>query len=107
MFVRVINPTKAHICRGGKELVVLVPLLSTPDCSDAVTVRYRTALNRTGADFHHPILPPSQAYERLRVALSPGTRVIQCQHPDGGISLPVHEPKHDERPALLLQIQAR
>ena len=49
------------LCYG---LVVLVPLLSTPDYSDAVTVRYRTALRRTGADFHRPILPPSQAHER-------------------------------------------
>ena len=49
------------LCYG---LVVLVPLLSTPDYSDAVTVRYRTALLRTGADSHRPILPPSQAHER-------------------------------------------
>jgi hypothetical protein len=48
----------------GYGLVVLVPLPSTPDCSDAVAVRYRTALRRTGADLHRPILPPSQAHER-------------------------------------------
>src|SRR6266704_4225444 len=47
-------------------LVVLVALLSTPDCSDAVTVRYRTVHHRTEADFHRPIPSPSQAHERDR-----------------------------------------
>jgi hypothetical protein len=47
-------------------LVVLVPVLSTPCCHDAVPVRYRTALRRTGADFHRPIPTPSQAHERTR-----------------------------------------
>ena len=50
-----------NLCYG---LVVLVPLLSTPCCHDAVTVRYRTALHRTGADFHCSIPTPSQAHER-------------------------------------------
>ena len=49
------------LCYG---LVVLVPLLSTPCCHDAVTVRYRTILHRTEADFHRPIPTPSQAHER-------------------------------------------
>ena len=49
------------LCYG---LVVLVPLLSTSHCYDAVTVRYRTASHRTGADFHRSIPPPSQAHER-------------------------------------------
>ena len=49
----------ASLCYG---LVVLVPLLSTPCCHDAVTVRYRTALHRTGADFHRSVFPPSQAH---------------------------------------------
>src|SRR6266852_923834 len=48
-------------------LVVLVALLSTPDCSDAVTVRYRTVHLRTEADFHRPIPSPSQAHERDRL----------------------------------------
>lgn len=61
----------------------------------------RTPL-KVGPDGRVPV-----GLERLRVALSPGTRVIHCQHPDGGISLLAHEPKHDERPALLLQIRAR
>ena len=47
------------LCYG---LVVLVPLLSTPCCHDAVTVRYRTILHRTEADFHRPIPTPSQAH---------------------------------------------
>ena len=48
-----------RLCYG---LVVLVPLLSTPHYCDAVTVRYRTALHRTEADFHRPIPTPSQAH---------------------------------------------
>ena len=48
-----------HLCYG---LVVLVPLLPTPHCCDAVTVRYRTILHRTGADFHCSLLLPSQAH---------------------------------------------
>jgi hypothetical protein len=40
------------LCYG---LVVLVPLLSTPHCCDAVTVRYSTAFHRTEADFHRSI----------------------------------------------------
>ena len=44
---------------------------------------------------------------RLRAALSPGTRIIHCQHPAGGISRLTHEPKHEERPVRLLQIQTR
>ena len=50
-----------NLCYG---LVILVPLLSTPHCCDAVTVRYRTALRRTEADFHRSIPLPSQAHER-------------------------------------------
>jgi hypothetical protein len=49
-------------------LVVLVPLLSTPHCCDAVTVRYRTILHRTEADFHRHSPSPSQAHERRRLA---------------------------------------
>ncbi|HEY9174252.1 MAG TPA: hypothetical protein VI136_18375 [Verrucomicrobiae bacterium] len=48
----------------GYGRVVLVPVLSTPPCGDAVPVRYRTAHHRTGADFHRLILPPFQAHER-------------------------------------------
>jgi len=47
-----------HLCYG---LVVLVPLLSTSHCCNAVTVRYRTILHRTGADFHCSIPSPSGA----------------------------------------------
>lgn len=53
-----------HACRLCYGLVVLVPLLSTPHYCDAVTVRFRTVLHRTGADFHRPIPTPSQAHER-------------------------------------------
>jgi hypothetical protein len=47
------------LCYG---LVILVPLLSTPHCCDAVTVRYRTILHSTGADSHRSIPSPSQAH---------------------------------------------
>ena len=53
------RPTRGRLCYG---LVVLVPLLSTPPHGDAVTVRYRTVLHRTGADFHRSVFPPSQAH---------------------------------------------
>jgi hypothetical protein len=46
-------------CHG---LVVLSPLLSTPHCRDAVTVRYRTILHRSEADSHRSIFLPSQAH---------------------------------------------
>jgi hypothetical protein len=41
-------------------------LLSTPHCCGAVTARCRTALRRTGADFHRSVFSPSQAHERAR-----------------------------------------
>ena len=43
-----------------------------PHCCDAVTVRYRTILHRTEADFHRFILLPSQAHWR---------RLSQPQYP--------------------------
>ena len=52
----------AHIGRLCYGLVVLVPLLPTPHCCDAVTVRYRTILHRTGTDFHRSVFLPSQAH---------------------------------------------
>jgi hypothetical protein len=52
------NGLLAVLCYG---LVVLVPLLPTPPCGDAVTVRYRTAFHRKGADLHWSIPSPSQA----------------------------------------------
>src|SRR5712664_1214451 len=57
------RPIRGRLCYG---LAVLVALLSTPDCSGAVTVRYRTVHHRTEADFHRPIPSPSQAHERDR-----------------------------------------
>src|SRR5712691_4632933 len=69
--------------RLGYGLVVLVALLSTPDCSGAVTVRYRTVHHRTEADFHRPIPSPSQAHERDRLGrtrrrLADGIRLPCC-----------------------------
>jgi len=51
-----------HAGRWCYGRVVLVPLLSTPPCGDAVAVQFRTALRRPGADFHRSIFPPSQAH---------------------------------------------
>jgi len=54
------------VCLDGRcyGLAVFVPLLSTSCCHDAVTVRYRTLLQRTEADFHHSNRAPFQAHER-------------------------------------------
>jgi transposase InsO family protein len=60
----------------------------------------RTGL-KVGPDGRVPV-----GHERLRVGVSPGIRVIHCQHPDGSISILAHEPKAGERPAPLLQIRA-
>jgi hypothetical protein len=60
----------------------------------------RTPL-KVGPDGRVPV-----GQERLRVAVSPGLRVIHCQHPDGSISILAHEPKAGERPAPLLQIRS-
>ena len=48
-----------RLCYG---LVVLVPLLSTSHCWDAVTIRYRTIIHRTETDFHRFVFRPSQAH---------------------------------------------
>jgi hypothetical protein len=61
----------------------------------------RTALN-VGPDGRVPV-----GHQRLRVAVSAGTRVLHCLHPNGSISLLAHPPKAGERPALLLQIRAQ
>ena len=69
------SPTHADriefTCLGSSRpcygLAVLSPLLSTPHCCDAVTVRYRTALHRTETDSHRSIPSPSQAHERRSV----------------------------------------
>jgi len=60
----------------------------------------RTPL-KVGPDGRVPI-----GQERLRVGVSPGTRVIHCLHPNGTISILAHEPKAAERPALLLQVRS-
>ncbi len=54
-------------------LVVLVPLLSTPPCGDAVTVPYPTAPRRRGTDSHRSVPAPSQAHEWPQTAASSGT----------------------------------
>jgi len=53
---------------GGRcyGLAVLVPLLSTSCCHDAVTVQYLTILHRMEANFHHFNQTPSQAHVKNR-----------------------------------------
>jgi hypothetical protein len=58
----------------------------------------RTAL-KVGPDGRVPI-----DTQRLRVGVSPGTRVVHCLHPNGAISILAHEPKTGDRPVLLLQV---
>src|SRR5271157_1043054 len=57
---------------GGRcyGLAVLVPLLSTSCCHDAVTVQYLTILHRMEANFHHFNQTPSQAHVEQASRLS-------------------------------------
>ena len=41
--------------------------------------------------------------QRLKLAVSPGTKVIRCQHPDGSYSILAEPPRHDTLPLLLLR----
>ena len=52
----VVDDTFPRSSARPARLVVLVPLLSTPHCCVAVTVRYRTILHRTEADSHRPMI---------------------------------------------------
>lgn len=45
-------------------------------------------------------------HQRSRIAVSIGTRVLHCLHPDGSISL-AHESKLAERPVQLLHTRSR
>ena len=78
------RPNRVHFVRpsGGRRygLTVLVPLLSTPCCHDAVMVRYRTILHRTEADFHRFDQTPSQAHERLVPPGQSPARGSRCRH---------------------------
>jgi hypothetical protein len=60
----------------------------------------RTAL-KVGPDGRVPV-----GYERLRAGVAAGTRVIHCLHPNGNITILAHEPKSDQKPAVLLQVHA-
>lgn len=61
----------------------------------------RTAL-KVAPDGRVPV-----GYERLRAGVAAGTRVVHCLHPNGNITILAHEPKSDQKPAVLLQVQAR
>jgi transposase InsO family protein len=60
----------------------------------------RTGL-KVGPDGRVPI-----GHQRLRLRAAPGTSVVHCLHPDGGITILAHQPKADQKPALLLQVRA-
>jgi hypothetical protein len=66
-----------NLCYG---LVVLVPLLSTSHCWDAVTVRYRTILHRTEADFHRSVFLPSQAHDFAPDGAGDYLEVVICKY---------------------------
>src|SRR5712692_8195442 len=83
------RPIRGRLCYG---LVVLVALLSTPDCSDAVTVRYRTVHHRTEADFHRPIPSPSQAHERRLQAAASADSPDRARPPHRADTQPNHFP---------------
>lgn len=55
---------------------------------------------KVGPDGRVPV-----GHQRLRVAVSQGTRVIHCQHPNGSVSILAQQPKMGELPALLLQVR--
>jgi hypothetical protein len=44
--------------------------------------------------------------QRLRVGLSPGTRVVHCQHPNGDLTILANLPTPKEKPAILLKLRA-
>ena len=45
--------------------------------------------------------------QRLRVAVSPGTRVVHCQPPNGDLTLlAASVPNPNEKPAVLLKVRA-
>lgn len=76
-------PATAPPDRLGYGLVVLVPRRSTPGGHDAVAVRYRTALRRTGAD---STAPSSRLLRRTGAGGPPGSatppdRALPAQRP--------------------------
>jgi transposase InsO family protein len=60
----------------------------------------RTSL-KVGPDGRVPV-----GYERLRAGVAAGTPVIHCLHPNGNITILAHGPKANQKPAVLLQVQA-
>jgi hypothetical protein len=44
--------------------------------------------------------------QRLRVGVSPGTRVVHCQHPNGDLTVLARQPNSHEKPAVLLKVRA-
>ena len=45
-------------------------------------------------------------HERLRPGLAPGTPVVHCLHPNGTVTILAHEPRPEQKPAILLQVRA-
>jgi hypothetical protein len=44
--------------------------------------------------------------QRLKIAAFPGTKLIRCQHPDGGYTVLAHPPQKDTQPLVLLRYGA-
>lgn len=61
----------------------------------------RTAL-KVGPDGRVPV-----GDERLRAGVAAGTRVVHCLQPNGNITILAQEPKADQKPAVLLHVQAQ
>lgn len=90
------TPDAAAKAAQKEQRSVLRPVPRCPWWPYVWTVR--TSL-KIGTDSRVPI-----GHQRLRVGLSPGTRVLHCQHPNGSITILANQPDHKTRPAVLLQI---
>ena len=67
------SPVSGFLLSLAYGLAVLVPLLSTPDCFGAVTVRYLTIRHRRGADSPHSVPTPFQAHQCARPRAQQGS----------------------------------
>ena len=76
-------------------------LRPTPQCPWWPSVfSLRTAL-KVGPDGRVPV-----GTLRLRIAASPDTCLVHCQHPNGDLSILRHPPTHNQKPQLLLHLPA-
>lgn len=91
------TPKAAARAAQREQRCVLRPV---PRCAWWPYVWSLRTLMKVGPDGRVPI-----GQQRLRVGVSPGTRIIHCLHPNGSISVLAHQPQLNERPALLLQVR--